>query len=105
MHLTADLRHLACRRLDARLRARRDTDPTVLGQQKLGNSPAEPSAGGGDQRALAPQAQLHDPMLEPRPRQMPPFTTARDTAAASRSSQCLTIRTNAASAPRSTGRL
>jgi hypothetical protein len=68
VHLTAGLRHLACRRLDPRLRARRDTDPTVLGQQRLGNSPAEPSAGGGDQGALAPQAQLRDPMLEPWPR-------------------------------------
>jgi hypothetical protein len=80
VHLTAGLRHLASRRLDARLRARRDTDPTILGQQRLGNSPAEPSAGGGDQGTLALQAQLHDPMLKPRPRQMPPFTTLRDTA-------------------------
>ena len=80
VHLTAGVRHLACRLLDARLRARRDTDPTVLGQQRLGSSPAEPSAGGGDQGALAPQAQLHDPMLDPLPRQMPPLTTARDCA-------------------------
>src|SRR5215207_523765 len=82
LHLTAGLRHLACRCLDARLGARRDTDPTVLCQQRLGNSPAEPSAGGGDQGALAPQAQLHKPMLEPILRQMPPFTTVRDTALA-----------------------
>jgi hypothetical protein len=42
VNLTAGLRHLACRRVDARRRARRDTDPTVLDQQRLGNSPPSP---------------------------------------------------------------
>jgi hypothetical protein len=45
---------------------------TVLGQQRLGNSPAEPSAG-GDQGALATPSSMT--RCQSRGRHMPPFTT------------------------------